>query len=147
MKEFIHYLKESLVSVLPISVIVLLLSISISPLQNGVLVQFLFGTILLIFGMGFFTVGSGISMQPLGEGIGAQVSKSKKIVLPLVVCFFLGAIITIAEPDLQVLAEQVPAIPNLVLIMTVAIGVGIFLVIAQLRMLLKIPLSYMLVFF
>ena len=56
MKEFIHYLKESLVSVLPISVIVLLLSISISPLQNGVLVQFLFGTILLIFGMGFFTV-------------------------------------------------------------------------------------------
>ena len=144
MKEFIHYVKEALVSVLPISAIVLLLSISVSPLQNGVLVQFLFGTILLILGMGFFTVGSGISMQPLGEGIGAQVSKSKKTVLPLLVCFLLGAIITIAEPDLQVLAEQVPSIPNMVLILCVAVGVGIFLMIAMLRIRKEIPLSRLL---
>ena len=147
MKEFIQYLKESLVSVLPISVIVLILSISVAPLQNGVLVQFLFGTILLILGMGFFTVGSGISMQPLGEGIGAQVSKSKKLLLPLIVCFLLGAIITIAEPDLQVLAEQVPSIPNMVLILCVAVGVGFFLMIAMWRIRKSIPLSRLLLVF
>lgn len=147
MKQFLHYLKESVVSVLPISVIVLLLSISVSPLDNGVLVQFLFGTILLIFGMGFFTVGSGISMQPLGEGIGAQISKSRKVAIPIIVTFLLGAIITIAEPDLQVLAEQVPTIPNMVLILSVAIGVGIFLVIAMLRVRREFPLSRLLLIF
>ncbi|MBQ3104665.1 MAG: DUF1538 domain-containing protein [Lachnospiraceae bacterium] len=138
---------EALISVLPISAIVLLLSISVAPLQNGVLVQFLFGTILLILGMGFFTVGSGISMQPLGEGIGVQISKSKRIAFPLLVCFLLGALITIAEPDLQVLAQQVPSIPNAVLIICVAVGVGIFLMIAMLRIRKQIPLSRLLLIF
>ncbi len=147
MKQFYRYLNESLTSVLPISAIVLLLSISVASLHNGVLVQFLFGTILLILGMGFFTIGSGISMQPLGEGIGAQIGKSKRWVLPLFVSFLLGAIITIAEPDLQVLAEQVPTIPNMVLILCVAVGVGIFLVIATVRVRKAIPLSLLLLIF
>lgn len=147
MKQFQHYVKEALTSVLPISVIVLLLSISVAPLQNGVLVQFLFGTILLILGMGFFTVGSGISMQPLGEGIGMQIGKSKQVAFPMLACFALGAIITIAEPDLQVLADQVPSIPNMVLILCVALGVGIFLMIAMLRIRRGIPLSRLLLLF
>ena len=138
---------ESVVSVLPISAIVLLLSISIAPLSTGALVLFLFGALMLVLGMGFFTLGVDMSMIPMGEGIGAQMSKAKKIIIPVLACFVLGFLITMAEPDLQVLAEQVPAIPNLVLIVTVAVGVGIFLVIAQVRMLLKIPLSYMLLFF
>lgn len=138
---------ESIASVLPITAIVLLLSISISPLTTGTLTLFLFGALLLVVGMGFFTLGVDMSMIPMGEGIGVQLSKAKKIIVPLLVCFVLGVIITIAEPDLQVLAEQVPAIPNMTLILTVAIGVGAFLLIAQLRMLLKIPLSYILVFF
>lgn len=138
---------ESVVSVLPITAIVLLLSITIAPLSPGALVLFLFGALLLILGMGFFTMGVDMSMIPMGEGIGAQMSKAKKIVIPILACFVLGLLITMAEPDLQVLAEQVPAIPNLVLVITVAIGVGFFLVIAELRMLLKIPLSYTLVFF
>lgn len=138
---------ESITSVLPITAIVLLLSISISPLTPGTLILFLFGAILLIFGMGFFTLGVDMSMIPMGEGIGVQLSKAKKIIIPLLVCLVLGVLITIAEPDLQVLAQQVPAIPNLTLILTVAIGVGCFLVIAQLRMLLKIPISYILIFF
>ena len=65
----------------------------------------------------------------------------------MAVCLVLGILITVAEPDLQVLANQVPAIPNLTLILTVVIGVGIFLVLAQARMLFNIPLSYALVFF
>ncbi|MBQ9978958.1 MAG: DUF1538 domain-containing protein [Clostridia bacterium] len=133
MNNLLKVLKESLQSVLPIFAIVLLLSITFAPLESGVLVMFLFGTLLLIVGMGFFTIGSGISMEPLGEGIGSTLAQIKNVKIPLVVCFVLGVLITIAEPDLTVLAEQVPSIPNLVLILAVAIGVGIFLVVSMIR--------------
>lgn len=147
MKQLIGALKESLVSVLPIFAIVLILSITIAPLQSGVLVLFLFGTLLLLIGMSFFTIGSGISMQPLGEGIGISLSKSKRLIISLPVCFVLGILITVAEPDLQVLAEQVPSIPNLVLILCVAVGVGAFLMIAMVRARKHIPLSRLLLGF
>lgn len=140
-------ISESLSSVLPLTAIVLLLSITLMPLSAGTLVLFLFGALLLIAGMGFFTLGADMSMMPMGEGIGVQISKAKKIGIPLVVCFVLGMLITIAEPDLQVLAEQVPAVPNQVLIFAVAAGVGLFLTVAQLRIYFHIPLAKMLVFF
>lgn len=144
LQEKVH---ESVASVMPITVIVLLLCISIAPMTPGILTLFLFGAIMLIAGMGFFTLGADMSMIPMGEGIGAQMSKARKVYLPLIICLVLGIIITIAEPDLQVLAQQVPAIPNMTLILTVAVGVGIFLVIAEVRMLLKVPLSYLLLGF
>lgn len=146
-----HRLKEkvleSVSSVLPITAIVLVLSITIAPLTPGALVLFLFGALLLILGMGFFTLGVDMSMIPMGEGIGVQMSKSKTILISLITCLILGILITVAEPDLQVLANQVPAVPNPVLIFTVAAGVGIFLLLAEVRMLFQIPLSYTLVFF
>ncbi len=144
LREKVH---ESVVAVLPITIIVLLLSMSIAPLTPATMILFLFGAAMLILGMGFFTLGADMAMIPMGEGIGAQMSKVKKIIIPLAICFVLGFVITIAEPDLQVLAEQVPSIDNMILILTVAAGVGFFLVIAELRMLLRIPLSYTLVFF
>lgn len=140
-------ISESLKSVLPIFAIVLILSISVAPMNSGVLVMFLFGTFLLIVGMSFFTIGSEISMQPLGEGIGTQLGKSKKLFMPMLICLALGIIITIAEPDLQVLAEQVPSIPNTVLILCVAIGVGGFLSIAYLRAKKGISLNKLLLIF
>ncbi|MGN0506168.1 MAG: DUF1538 domain-containing protein [Lachnospiraceae bacterium] len=138
---------ESIASVLPITAIVLLLSITLAPLHPGLFLMFLFGAILLIIGMGFFTLGADMAMIPMGEGIGVVMSHSKKIVRLLVVFFVLGVLVTIAEPDLQVLAEQVPSIPNMVLVWTVAAGVGVFLVISELRILFRIPLSYTLIFF
>ena len=96
---------------------------------------------------GLFTLGVDMSMIPMGDGIGVQISKARRVVIPLVVCFVLGFVVTMAEPDLQVLAEQLPSVPNMTLILVVAVGVGFFLVVAQVRMLLNIPLSYMLVFF
>ena len=140
-------LGESLKSVLPIFAIVLVLSISLVPMYPGILVMFLFGTIMLIVGMSLFTIGSEISMQPIGEGIGSQLSKSKKLIFPVLICFVLGIIITIAEPDLQVLAEQVPSIPNIVLILSVALGVGAFLSIAMIRAKKAIVLNRLLLLF
>ena len=137
-------LKEALQSVLPIFAIVLLLSVTCAPMQSGVLVTFLFGTLLLIVGMNFFTIGSGISMQPLGEGIGIQIKKSRNLIIPLIICIVLGVLITIAEPDLQVLAEQVPSVPNMLLILFVAGGVGLFLALSLLRARFNIPLSRLL---
>ena len=147
LKQLTDTLIESIRSVLPISAIVLILSITLSPMQSGVLVLFLFGTILLIFGMALFTIGSNTSMHPLGVGIGVQLHKSKKSLLPLLACFLLGVIITIAEPDLQVLARQIPSIPNLVLILAVAIGVGIFLMVTMVRAKRRLPLNLLLLIF
>lgn len=147
MRQLKEAMGESVSSVLPISAIVLLLSVTLAPMDSGILVLFLFGTVMLIIGMSLFTIGSGMSMQPLGEGIGVQINKSKKIIISVIVCFVLGALITIAEPDLQVLAEQVPSIPNIVLILSVAVGVGVFLVISMLRTRKGIPLAKMLLVF
>ena len=147
MSHIFASIKESLSSVLPIAIIVLILSVSLVSLDAGVLVLFLFGTILLILGMSFFTVGSGISMEPLGDGIGKSLNKNTKFVLPLVICFVLGFIITVSEPDLQVLAEQVPTIPNAILIVYVGIGVGVFLSITFIRNKKDIPLRTLLLVF
>ena len=146
-KQLKEKTKESMASVLPITAIVFLLSITIAPLDPGTLVLFLFGAILLIGGMGLFTLGVDMSMTPMGEGMGVEVSRCRHLLIPVVVYFVLGVLSTVAEPDLQVLAEQVPAIENLVLILTVAVGVGIFLVVAFLRVRAGIPLRRLLVFF
>ncbi len=137
-------LKESALSSLPIFVIVLLLSVTAAPMQSGVLVLFFFGTLMIIFGMGLFTIGADIAMQPLSEGIGIALAKSKRYLIPLVVAFILGLLITVAEPDLTVLAEQIPSIPNLVLILCVGVGVGLFLALSMIRVRKNIPLSYLL---
>ncbi len=135
---------ESLSAVLPISGIVLALSILLVPLDVGTVMMFVIGAVLLIFGMSMFQLGADIAMGPLGEGIGIQLSKTKYIWLISLISFAMGVIITIAEPDLQVLAEQVPAVPNFTLVITVAVGVGIFLALAVVRILLKIDLSWLL---
>lgn len=137
-------ISESLSAVLPITLIVLIISVVLVPMEIGTIAMFLVGAVMLIVGMGFFQLGAEMSMTPLGEGIGVQLSKSKKIGILAFVVFIIGAIITIAEPDLQVLADQMPAIPSDLLVWTVAVGVGICLTIAVLRILFKINLSLIL---
>ena len=138
-------IRESLSSVLPITMIVLVLSMTLVPMEISTLVLFLTGAVLLIVGMGFFQLGAEIAMTPLGQGVGGKLVKCKNIWLITFICFLMGVIITISEPDLQVLANQVAAIPNMVLILTVAAGVGVFTVVALLRILFKVSLSLLLI--
>ena len=126
-------LQESLAAVLPILAIVLILSFTIAPLPTSVLMAFLFG--------------AELAMSPMGERVGACITKTRRVGIMLTLGFLLGFLITISEPDLQVLANQVQAVPNMVLIVTVAVGVGLFLCFAMLRMLLSVPLNTMLVGF
>jgi len=136
---------ESLSAVLPITGIVLFISVFLVPMELGTMVLFLAGAIMLILGMGFFQLGAEMSMTPIGEGIGVQISKTKRIWLVILIGFVMGVIITISEPDLQVLAEQVPSIPNMILILTVGVGVGIFLALAIIRIKFRIDLSKLLI--
>lgn len=138
---------EAVQAVLPIIGIVLALCFSIAPISPSILLCFLMGAILILVGMMFFTLGAEMAMSPMGERVGTCLTKSRNLAVIILLAFLLGFIVTISEPDLQVLAGQVPAVPNMTLILSVATGVGAFLVFALLRMLFTIPLPPMLVCF
>lgn len=140
--------KEAFTSVFPIVLIVILLHFTIAPLNNFyTLFSFLIGAFMLMIGMTFFTLGADISMMPIGEKVGSNLTKTRNLLLIVIVTFIIGFIITTAEPDLKVLARQTPAVPDNVLIMAVSFGVGLFLVAAFLRILFQIKLAYILIFF
>lgn len=103
---------ESLSAVLPITGIVLVLGTFIVPLEVGIMVMFFVGAVMLIVGMGMFQLGAEMAMSPLGEGIGVQMAKSKNMGLIAALGLMMGIIVTVAEPDLQVLSNQVPSVPN-----------------------------------
>ena len=121
-----------------------MLSIFLIPMELGSIVMFLTGAIILIVEMKFFQLGAERAVTSIGEGIGMQISKMKKLKTVLVTGFVMGVIITVSEPNLRVLAGQVPSVPNAVLIMTVAISVGLFLALAIVRIRYKISLSLLL---
>ena len=116
--------KEAAQAVFPIIGIVLLLCFTIAPISPSVLLCFLMGAVLILVGMMFFTLGAEMSMTPMGERIGSCLTRSRNLPLIVAVAFLLGFIVTISEPDLQVLAGQIPAVPNMTLILSVACGVG-----------------------
>ncbi|MBO5866790.1 MAG: DUF1538 domain-containing protein [Clostridia bacterium] len=152
--EFLEKLKESLFSVLPIVAIVLVLCctplVNLTGYEIGV---FCFSAFLLILGMGLFSLGADLSMSPMGEQIGSGLTRSKSKGLLIAVCFAMGVLITIAEPDLSVLAEQIKnKVDPTALLITVGLGVGAFLVIGVLKTAFKASLNsilmvcYMLLF-
>ena len=149
MKELIDKIKEALISALPITAIVYIMSLT--PWFNFTtteLISFSVGAVLLIFGIGLFNLGADLAMTPMGTQVGAGLSKQRKLMLLLSVSFALGLLITVAEPDLQVLAKQVAGVMDgTALIITVGAGVGLFLVVAILRIVFKNTLSQLLSIF
>ena len=137
--------KEAVTSVIPIVMLVALLCFTVVPMPSDALAGFVLGAVLLILGMGLFNLGAEMAMTPVGEAVGTTLTRSRKLWLVLLGGFLVGLLITLAEPDLTVLAGQVSAIPNLVLLLAVGLGVGIFLMLALLRILLGIPLKLLLV--
>ncbi len=140
---------ESFISVVPVVAIVFILNLT--PLVDFNAQQigaFLVCAVILIVGIALFNLGADLAMTPMGEHIGSGLTKLKSLALLLGVCFAMGILITIAEPDLKVLAEQVESIINSTLLMvTVGIGVGLFLVMAILKIVFRKSLSQMLMFF
>ena len=140
-------LKEAAASVLPVTAIVAVLCLALVRVDVGLMLSFLLGSGLLILGMGLFTLGAELSMSRIGNLIGAKMTKSRKLWFILAVSFLLGVAITMAEPDLQVLATNVPAIDKTVLIVTVSVGVGLFLMLCMVRILFSVALRLLLIVF
>ena len=140
-------LKEAAASVLPVTAIVAVLCLALVRVDVGLMLSFLLGSGLLILGMGLFTLGAELSMSRIGNLIGAKMTKSRKLWFILAASFLLGVAITMAEPDLQVLATNVPAIDKTVLIVTVSVGVGLFLMLCMVRILFSVSLRLLLIVF
>ena len=137
-------IRESAVSVLPILVIVVILCLCIVPMRTDLLLTFLIGALLLTVGMGLFSLGAEQSMTLIGSRIGTALTKTKNLPLILGVSFLLGFAITVAEPDLQVLAGTVPHIEKTVLLAVVGAGVGLFMSLCMVRILYGIRLRWVL---
>ena len=140
-------LGEAVAAVVPVMAIVLILTAAIVPMPTSILLAFYFGGVMVIFGMTLFTLGAENAMGPMGSNMGTVLTGTKKLWLIIAVGFALGFIITVSEPDLQVLADQVQSIPTNVLIYSVALGTGLFLVVALLKTFLKISLRILLLVF
>ena len=149
LRTLLSKIKEALISVLPVVAIVLILCCT--PLVNLTgreIAVFCVSAVLLIVGIGLFNLGADLAMSPMGEYIGSGLTKSKKLSVLLIVSFIMGVLITVAEPDLSVLAEQIENKVNpIVLIVSVGVGVGAFLLLGTLKILFKKSLSAMLIFF
>lgn len=140
-KNLFEKIKESLGSVLPVAAVVFLLMVSIVPISGELFFMFFVGTVMLVVGIGLFTLGADTSMIIIGEEIGAKLVRLKKIWIILPVCFVIGVLVTVAEPDLKVLAEQTPIVETQVMVWSVGIGVGLFLALAFLRIFLQIRIN------
>ena len=149
MKELKAKILEALISALPITAIVYLMSLL--PWFNfttAELISFSIGAVLLVLGIGLFNLGADLAMTPMGAHVGSGLSRQRRLWLLLAVCFVLGMLITVAEPDLQVLANQVKTVMNgTLLIYTVGIGVGMFLLLSVLKIVFRKSLSNILMLF
>jgi hypothetical protein len=147
LKETAH---EVLFAVLPITLVVIILQFTLIWLPLQVFVQFLVGVILVCAGLILFLLGVQLGLLPLGEHVGAALPKTGKAGLVIFFGFLLGFVVTVAEPDVRVLATQVDfvsagAVSKNILIYTVALGVAIFVGLAMLRTMSGIPLPALLV--
>lgn len=142
LETLIEKIKEACTSVMPIALIILLLSFTLCPLENGVFVAFIVGTCMLVVGLGLFSLGAELSMERIGGHIGANLTKSRNIPIIAIISLIVGVLITISEPDLHVLASYTGEDMSFPFILAVAAGLGVFLVIAVLRLVFGVKFKY-----
>ena len=143
LETIIEKIKEALQSVMPIALIILLFSFTICPLPNDIFIAFVVGTCLLVVGLGLFSLGAELSMERIGAHVGANLTRSRKIPIIAIISLIVGVLITISEPDLHVLAGYTGD-RKFAFILAVAAGLGVFLVIAVMRIIFKVKFKYIL---
>lgn len=144
-KQLLGKLKEAALTVLPIIILVSVLNFTVVHMSLYNLILFLISSFVMILGISLFNIGVDISLMPIGENVGASLVKSKNLLLIILLTFVIGVFVTVAEPDLLVTAAQINGVPDIAIIMTVAVGVGLVLILAFLRVLFQIKLSYILI--
>lgn len=146
MKILASKFKEVFMSVLPISLLVLVLNFTIVPVESEMMIRFIIGSVLVILGLGIFLFGAELGITPIGNLMGETVAKSNSITIVAVLGFVLGFMITIAEPDLQILANQVNLasggiVSNVLILIVVSVGVGIMVAVGLVRIIRGTPLN------
>ena len=148
--DLVKKLKETLTSVLPIMVIVLILNFTIAPLGE-LFWPFIWGGVLLVIGLSLFLAGTDIGMVPVGEKLGSVLAHKRNVWFMLGIGFLIGFAVTLAEPDVTVLSKQVhslnSSIPQLTLVVMIALGLAIFIDIGLLRTVAGFPLKWVLIIF
>jgi len=144
-------LRETSISVVPIILIVFILSVTVAPIGWNLLIQFTLGGVLIIVGLSLFLLGTDIGVIPVGQQVGSALVKKRNLTLLLATGFLVGFLITIAEPDVQVLAKQVasvdPSISNTFLVLMIALGVGFFVSVGFGRVILGLSYRWVLIVF
>lgn len=144
-KTILPKIKETITAVLPISILLTVIKlIFLQEMPWDLFVIFLVGMFLLMIGMFLFSLGTDTAMVPIGQMLSKDVTKSQKIILTIFICFIIGLVISIAEPNLHIFADQIPKVKSNVLVLTVGIGIGTFLIIGLLRTVFKIKIKYIL---
>ena len=151
-ESIILNLKKVIKGILPIIIFVLILSI-ILKIDIGTIIRFLSSSLLVIMGLTLFTTGTDISLNEMGKNISNLLIKKKNIILILIVSLLLGTFITLLEPEFLTIGYEAGNIPTSILLISVSISIGIFLMLAMYRILKRINLryyiiiSYLLIFF
>jgi hypothetical protein len=147
LNELTGKLKEVLMSVLPITFIVLILHFTISPLDSSMMYAFLVGSALVIIGLTIFLFGIDQGLEPIGHGVGTTITKSNSYAAIITVSLILGFFISYAEPDIHILAKQVDSVTsgqfdNILMVVAVSIGIGVMMTLGMLRILKNVRLKY-----
>lgn len=147
LSEITTKLKEVLGSVLPITILVLILHFTFTPLEPNLLFAFLIGSALVIIGLTVFLFGIDQGLEPIGQGIGNTVTRSNSYAVLVTVSLILGFFISFAEPDLRILANQVDSVTSgqfdgLLMVMVVSIGIGVMMTLGIMRILRGVRMKY-----
>ena len=150
MKILAEKFKESLSAVFPFIVIVLVLHFTLVPLEAIVLTRFLIGAVAIIIGLAIFLFGVDVGIDPIGKHMGSSIAKTNNIWFVVGAVLLVGFFISVAEPDLHILAGQVDIVTSGVItkfsiVLVVSIGIGILLSLGFLRILFNFPLNKMLI--
>lgn len=141
--------REVLYAVLPITILVLLLHLTLAPLETMMLVRFCLGALLIILGLTVFLVGVDVGITPVGNVLGAGIARSNKVLVVALAGLLLGFFVSIAEPDLHILAGQVDtvtggAIAKNSLVIIVSLGIAFMLALGLVRIVFNLSLRVVL---
>lgn len=138
-------LKEVLSSVIPITIIVILLNFTLTPLDTPVFIRFLIGAVLLTIGLTIFLIGVDIGITPIGNHMGGALAKTNRLWMVVIAGLLLGFFVSVAEPDLHILAGQVDAVSSGLIskgsiVVVVSLGIAVMLALGLGRIVYNFPL-------
>ncbi len=141
--NFKRKLFETSLAIVPVAIIIIVLNITVAPVPLSTALSFGLGSVFVILGLSIFLAGVDLAIVPSGSLIGAALTRTRNLPALLGVALVSGFIITLAEPNINVQGDLVEAVTQIItsraLVVSVSLGVGIFLALGMGRIILQIP--------